>query len=847
MPRDASGKWQWTSGAYAAPGQVIRSKEQHNDILYDIKIELDRIKAFEDDVANSIRWRGEWQAGVQYKRFDAVHHDHESYITLSSHTSTAATEPGVGADWETVWTPISDVRNTSGTVSYSTFLPDVANPSPAQQRQALLDAAAEAKSNGATLMVDRDIVLDQPVELPDGVQYDFQGHSIDLRQTPVPNDPYVSYYNEPGVSITSGSVGSYTPVQSNAKPPRLVHAKTATQSGGTATMETYTPHGLSVGDWVWVFYPGGWHQYLEDDGAFYYLSQLNSSKEMLAFGLPKQITAVPDATHFEFAVDPAAPSPLNAAYNYFVAPVSNAVKLADVSGWQPGDYAMLTSDRNIPVASGTQTIKVAQAFRVERIDPSGWLVFSGNVDHEYLTSENARVAKIAYSKPTEIRNLTVIGRGASGITTPSYGAGSSPIDAAGDIGLQAHLCEHVRLENIQVIDCERLGIDVQRCYSAHLEGIRIKLSTSNDGGRQTGNCPLTYAINYGGAMNQIVIRDVVSEGNTRHHITESTYGWWPGFTRQVVIENVFCRGGLSNAITTHYPNRGYAVRNVWAELSGNASAIESRAGNLQAENIEAIGGTYAVNAYGLVEDINLKNIRARGCMAGVYLNPFDTVGQTHRNIAVEDLNTQDCERSIHVYDATAQQLVAKFRNIVAENCGAEPIKVEKPNGDAWIEIHGLDVHGGGSTYAAYFPDADTKGTLRDVKAWPPRQYLLPMDQAARFEMHGNIVGFDLTVPVVEISGGAITIQRGDDHTILLRGEGQTADVLTHIHGLRHGQTITLQRYSETITLKDSSGSGGIQTPNSADVVIDSVYRVVRVFGASSGGAIYPVVVEVNTA
>ena len=44
-----------------------------------------------------------WATSTGYDPLDAVSNDGSSYICTGTHTSGATTEPGVGADWATVW------------------------------------------------------------------------------------------------------------------------------------------------------------------------------------------------------------------------------------------------------------------------------------------------------------------------------------------------------------------------------------------------------------------------------------------------------------------------------------------------------------------------------------------------------------------------------------------------------------------------------------------------------------------------------------------------------------------------------------------------------------------------
>lgn len=61
------------------------------------------IPASLDRVAPRFGLRGAWQTSTAYVAFDRVENDGSAYVAIADHTSGAGTEPGVGADWETVW------------------------------------------------------------------------------------------------------------------------------------------------------------------------------------------------------------------------------------------------------------------------------------------------------------------------------------------------------------------------------------------------------------------------------------------------------------------------------------------------------------------------------------------------------------------------------------------------------------------------------------------------------------------------------------------------------------------------------------------------------------------------
>lgn len=54
-------------------------------------------------VAPGVSYRGAWLTATAYREDQLVTNDGTTYIAISDHTSAAATEPGVGASWATVW------------------------------------------------------------------------------------------------------------------------------------------------------------------------------------------------------------------------------------------------------------------------------------------------------------------------------------------------------------------------------------------------------------------------------------------------------------------------------------------------------------------------------------------------------------------------------------------------------------------------------------------------------------------------------------------------------------------------------------------------------------------------
>ena len=708
-----------------------------------------------------------------------------------------------------------------------------------------IEAAAQAAAHiHGRVVFTRSYAPARNVVLKPGVTYDFgDAGEIDLRNTPIPNNPYVSYYHEPGVSVEPGSEGAAVSLAADIREPRSLPIQSITASGGTATLTTYEPHGFAVGDYIWVLYPGGWSQSLEDAGAFYFICQQNSSHEMLALTVPHKVLSVPAANELTFAVDTAAPSNFSMAQSCFVAANSIAAKLADTSGFSAGNYVLLRTNRDVPVYSGSQTIKYAEIQRIERVS-GDWLIFSETVGVDYLVAENARLAPLNLAPPVRFVRPRIRGRGSSGITTPSYGQ----IDAAGDIGLQVHLNECAIIEGAEITDCERVGIDIQRNFVSVINEADIQLYSTNDGGRQTGLCPLPYGINYGSYCRYVHISGVRGTGNTRHWITEATDGSFGGYTQFVTIRDCMLHGGLSDMVTTHYPNRGYVAENIRGEGLGNVAVLECRSGKLIARNIEGHGVDFVVYAYGHSDEIDVRDIRGYGISgAAVFIAPSSALN-THLSITARDIRVRGAKRAFYMYwsgGGTNAQATIDIDGVDAHDCTTAPVRVNTVP-SAFLSARNINGCNVCTSYDSYLISVSDSvwGVTENLTSTPTISRRVPEDAEIRFERRGKHGGFEREDVIAQITNGAVEVVRGDDFVLTLRGEGYSADDLDQITGMRHGQIITLQRYSEAITVRDGSSSGlgadGIQTRNSADVVLDSSYKCLHVQCIGAAGSKYVV-------
>ena len=96
-------------------------------------------------------WRGAWVTATVYAKDDAVSHGGSSYIATTAHTAAAATEPGVGVDWATVWQVVAakgaqgdpGVNGTNGATTLDALTDvDVSTVAPTDQQALVYDLAS---------------------------------------------------------------------------------------------------------------------------------------------------------------------------------------------------------------------------------------------------------------------------------------------------------------------------------------------------------------------------------------------------------------------------------------------------------------------------------------------------------------------------------------------------------------------------------------------------------------------------------------------------------------------------------------------------------------------------------
>lgn len=134
---------------------------------------------------SGVNWKNSaWEIGNSYVERDGLEHNGSSYRAITDHTASALTEPGIGANWATVWSVIAlrgeiDISILPFETSKTIVIGD-ADDLPA--RQLLKDfttSALSSRSNYDLVGVYSEAIQFSVGDRPDGVSYWFTEAQID--------------------------------------------------------------------------------------------------------------------------------------------------------------------------------------------------------------------------------------------------------------------------------------------------------------------------------------------------------------------------------------------------------------------------------------------------------------------------------------------------------------------------------------------------------------------------------------------------------------------------------------------------------------------------------------------
>lgn len=679
------------------------------------------------------------------------------------------------------------------------------------------------------------------VNVAAGVVYRGRSAALDCSAR---TDSILNGYTDGILTVPAGTKGTAVSLAVDIEPTTGGPVKAITASSGTASIETYAPHGFSVGDYVWMIFAAGFSAL--PDGMLYFVSQ-GIGTTTLPRTLPFLITAVADSTHFSYAVDNAAPSSISASSVFFYHN-DVMVKTSTAHGLAVNQYIEITSTALIPVPSGDQTIAYAEKLRVQRVVDTETVIVDAPPKHPYLVANDAVVSLLSLAKTTEFHDLLIIGRGSTGTAT----------SGDGDSGIACDLIERFLARHVVVKDCERFSFCIQRPLIADHQYCRAIAHFSDDAGRTSGVTKEPYAFCYGGHAQSVKFDHCSVAGTFRHGIVEATIATNPGYTQTVEIDTPDIRGTVNNCIACHSPNEGYTVRGGY--LSGNQWGIDSRTGNLLVDGTQGSGGWGLINASGSIRRLIVKHVRgANYARPTVFIAPESSSGFTPdlKLVSVRDVYSENAEQAVLISaDGTTRAERIEIENIQSEGSvfAAVSVTLDATNkGEVNIRgVRGNNTATGQSTKAVVALTNVDGGFVDNIVGSCTSGTLVPVSTS-------NVTGvcFGRNIPgqapaSATIASGILTLSRTDDHAILVGGEGGSADNLDKLSGLAAGQRAVLCYAGQAITVRDIAVSGatlaagGIKTPDAGSVILSSNVQEVTVYGQPDGAGGVNAVVVGNT-
>ncbi|MFA9261810.1 MAG: hypothetical protein ACEQSB_00420 [Undibacterium sp.] len=712
----------------------------------------------------------------------------------------------------------------------------------ASDNSKILNCALYAQANDKIMNLSGYYVSTGDLDLPGDIDIRGVGNAvIDASQRV---DVLTSSFTR-GTIRVKGSVGAPIALNKN-----IVGGKSSvvsiSKSGTTATIVTYAPHKLTTGDFAWIIFGAAYTSL--PAGGLYFVTQSIAS-EMMAYTAPVTVV-VTNANTFSYTVDVAAPASISAS-SMFVIANDRVISTVSNHGLVAGDSVEISSDKTVPAISGYQAVEIAEAAKVTRVISPTIAVLDRPLKYSYQTSLNAEIRKLVMPSGS-ISDVTILGRGSTGTVNSNDG----------DSGLSLLMVDHFTVNNVTVKNCEAFSFSFHQFGTIIANGLVARANFSDDAGRLTGETKLPYAIAEGSWFDSLQINDADIVGNFRHGICEATESALRGISGNMEVNNPKIVGSLSNCIATHYPNDGFRLSGGF--LSGSEYGLDARAGDVYVEGTKGWGGYGLLTFYGFCDDVVVRDVRGGGYSREmISFQPTDGALYEPSNFDVDGVKCDGARRVVAAISAnTTYQMTTNIRNIDGTNIEFEHVYVNSPaSKPGRTKIKNVTGSNGYTSGAASLIPVSVinhlKVSLEDIdveKTGGQTNYAYSLTNCTGIEIGRNVSQDTITTVALTIVGGAVTINRTDDFTAYLRGEGLVADDLDQIIGLKAGQRIRFLRYSETITIRDQSVSGlavsagAIQTPSSAAVVVSGAYNSVEIEGVSIvSGIVYPVVVRVATA
>jgi len=402
-----------------------------------------------------------------------------------------------------------------------------------------------------------------------------------------------------------------------------VQIQSGSAVGQVCTVNTYAPHQLTTGDWVFIRYGSSGVA-----GQVAYCTEYDSD-EGSALDKPVQVT-VTDPDTFSYTAYSGTPAATLTIFPY-VYKNNQVLQVASSADYAVGDLVQIQSTEQYESFTGTQSIDYAELNTVAQIIDSTNMMLTEPVAFTYKTTFSAKVTKVTKNTCTW-ENIKFIGKGPK----PSRVAfGES------DMGMLMHLLYRPKMINCEFEACDYISHWNRSNYYPYFENCTSTQTEAAAGGKDIGIIEIQYGWAYGNATRGMVYVDCIAN-NGRHGFDEFSSGALPGLLYDWTLIRPKAFNQWSNNIDTHGMN--FNGRIFDPEIRGG-DGIACRNGSLVCTGIRAYGSKTAFKASGRVVDIQVSVDIADMILQDVVdfspTTDIATPTPTSTNISVFHLNSKN--------------------------------------------------------------------------------------------------------------------------------------------------------------------------------------------------------------
>jgi hypothetical protein len=241
---------------------------------------------------------------------------------------------------------------------------------------------------------------------------------------------------------------------------------------------------------------------------------------------------------------------------------SNTMALSSVTGLAAGDLLLVSSDDTV---DETQPTKKAELVYITSISGTT-LTLKGALADTYLTSDNAVAQKVTSVYNCSVRGGKIVGTGRTATSI-------------GDTGISFVYAELIRVEGVELVDCDRVGVGFVSCIDFSAKDVTLRFPEKGANGD----------VQYGVATNSACRNGLVQGCSCylgKHAWVFGHNDEYPGIQREVTYRDCDAYGLWDDAWVTHGSTNGCFF--VGGVAQGCAGGIDIRSPNMTVDGCRVV-------------------------------------------------------------------------------------------------------------------------------------------------------------------------------------------------------------------------------------------------------------------